>query len=92
MHKGGKRWVTEYTMTQCYGGPEEGGWWYTVYEVVKSKKYSTARTAHAEQQRQFKNWEDYNRYNYDDRRIFCVESWKDLGIEDNSNKPRPIYE
>jgi len=27
--------VAVYEMGQSYGGPEEGGWWYTYYDLVK---------------------------------------------------------
>lgn len=30
-----KLFVTMYSVTRCYGGPEEGGWWYDWYEPVK---------------------------------------------------------
>lgn len=30
-------YVTIYKVEQAYGGPEEGGWWFNVYEAVKSK-------------------------------------------------------
>ena len=26
-----KHFVNVYTVEQCYGGPEEGGWWYSYY-------------------------------------------------------------
>lgn len=29
-------WVTVYGRRLCYGGPEEGGWWYDHDEVVES--------------------------------------------------------
>lgn len=29
-------WVNVYRVDRCYGGPEEGGWWYDVYECVES--------------------------------------------------------
>lgn len=28
--------LTLYSVTRCYGGPEEGGWWYDWYEHVRS--------------------------------------------------------
>lgn len=27
-------YVSLYEQTRCYGGPEEGGWWYTVYRFL----------------------------------------------------------
>jgi len=32
---------------QAYGGPEEGGWWYTVAEVVAFREYATQQEAEA---------------------------------------------
>lgn len=26
-------WLSRYTVEQCYGGPEEGGWWYDWWEL-----------------------------------------------------------
>jgi len=31
------RYVTAYRTSQAYGGPEEGGWWYTVYEPIETR-------------------------------------------------------
>jgi hypothetical protein len=30
-----KRYVVEYTLTREYGGPEEGGWYYDAYTMVR---------------------------------------------------------
>lgn len=30
------RFVSVYMVTRCYGGPEEGGWWYDSYELRAS--------------------------------------------------------
>lgn len=30
------RFVNAYEITQAYGGPEEGGWWYYVHEPIES--------------------------------------------------------
>lgn len=29
-------WVTAYEVDRCYGGPEEGGWWYDTGRVLES--------------------------------------------------------
>lgn len=29
-------YVNVYEITRCYGGPEEGGWWYDEGEIVES--------------------------------------------------------
>jgi len=31
-------YVTAYTVTRHYGGPEEGGWWYDWYEFLRSER------------------------------------------------------
>lgn len=28
-------WVNVYEYTRCYGGPEEGGWWFDGYEFLE---------------------------------------------------------
>lgn len=33
--------VSIYRHSQCYGGPEEGGWWYDRYELVGSKPFQS---------------------------------------------------
>lgn len=30
------QWVTAYEVELCYGGPEEGGWWYRAGTVIES--------------------------------------------------------
>ncbi len=37
--------VTVYESTRCYGGPEEGGWWYTHREAAESFIFSSRRKA-----------------------------------------------
>lgn len=88
----GQRFVTEYTETQCYGGPEEGGWYYWVLEVNHCQKFSSNKTARRVLDKKNKEYRDYNRNNYDDKRYFTIENKKELGKRDNSNEPRPHYE
>jgi hypothetical protein len=33
-------WVSLYEETQQYGGPEEGGWWYTHYELSNGRGFT----------------------------------------------------
>lgn len=28
-------WVNVYSVSRCYGGPEEGGWWYDAGECIE---------------------------------------------------------
>ena len=30
------KFLTAYTVDRCYGGPEEGGWWYDNYQPIAS--------------------------------------------------------
>lgn len=36
-----KVWVNVYKIERCYGGPEEGGWWYNHYECIHSVETTT---------------------------------------------------
>ena len=33
------KFIGAYAVERCYGGPEEGGWWYDQYEHLKSVPY-----------------------------------------------------
>jgi hypothetical protein len=37
--------VTIYAVTLCYGGPEEGGWWWDRYEPMESRRVPLRRVA-----------------------------------------------
>ena len=40
------RWaVTTYRVTCCYGGPEEGGWWYNWWQVHNVRTFATQAAA-----------------------------------------------
>ena len=41
------RFVSLYRSVQVYGGPEEGGWWYTVNALEASKRVPTVEAAEA---------------------------------------------
>ncbi len=47
----GRQYVSAYTVQKAYGGSEEGGWWYDVYELIDTIPVAT-RTA-AEKVRKF---------------------------------------
>ena len=34
-------YVSLYRVEQCYGGPEEGGWWYDLWTIVRYKPVQT---------------------------------------------------
>jgi hypothetical protein len=38
-------WVSVYRRHQCYGGPEEGGWWYDVDQLHGTVPFATRSTA-----------------------------------------------
>lgn len=85
----GKRFVTVYGRIQCYGGAEEGGWYYDVYEHLYSKKCSTAKGVKREIERLQNLYNPHNSYSYD--YYITSESLKELGCEDTTNSPRPHY-
>jgi len=87
----GRRYVTTYKKTQCYGGPEEGGWWYDVYVAVGTKKYSSNKVAEQVAQK-FNDSPDRDFEDRHERSVALVESKKTLHKSDTSNKPRPRYE
>ena len=42
------RWaVTTYRVTRCYGGPEEGGWWYNWWQVHRVRTFASRFAAEA---------------------------------------------
>ena len=43
--------LSAYTVEQCYGGPEEGGWWYSWYTFQGAKRYETTEAAEAARDR-----------------------------------------
>lgn len=92
----GKRYVVTYELTQHYGGPEEGGWWYWVITPCSWEKYSSNRSARFIKEKLEFEWRDYNKNRSNSNQghafSFNVESKKELGKLDTSNKPRPRYE
>jgi hypothetical protein len=38
-------WVSVYRRHQCYGGPEEGGWWHDVDQLLGTIPFATRSTA-----------------------------------------------
>ena len=45
--KASPMWVSVYKGQSLYGGPEEGGWFYDVWELVGGLKFPTEETANA---------------------------------------------
>ena len=40
-------WLSVYIRESCYGGPEEGGWWYTQMAFEGGKRFATREAAEA---------------------------------------------
>lgn len=63
--------VTVYEVTKCYGGPEEGGWWYNWQEAVQVTVFRSLRKARVYMRQQFAlaridamlRRKDYDHYN-----------------------------
>jgi hypothetical protein len=81
-------WYTNvYSVTRCYGGPEEGGWWYDEGEPVESLCFSSEPAAHqAADELHLK----YPR----NKEIRCIDFW--ICVEKHPAQPfpkvRPHYE
>ena len=45
--KANPAFVSVYSHGQCYGGPEEGGWWYDVVKLVGSRRFPHREEAEA---------------------------------------------
>ena len=81
-------YVSLYREADYYGGPEEGGWYYPVMELLDSiacypGKHQAAKI------RQAKKWlaEDWQGHRY-----LEVTVEKKLGARDTTQAPAPIYE
>ena len=42
---GAERFVSLYVRDRLYGGPEEGGWWYSVIALVRYQEFATEEQA-----------------------------------------------
>ena len=43
-------YVSIYLVQNCYGGAEEGGWWYDWYNLEDSYRFADEETAYAKAQ------------------------------------------
>lgn len=76
-----KRYVSTYENVRCYGGPEEGGWYYSVMELVDVRYFGSnkkARTEIATMELPY-------------RQSAYIETAKNVGRKDTTNAPRPYY-
>jgi hypothetical protein len=79
------RYVNVYSVTQAYGGPEEGGWWYSHYAPIKSVAARTMRLAKKrlkEIKPQFSNPNQYGKILY--ASPDCLDSVDDIEPNDMS--------
>jgi hypothetical protein len=79
------RWaVTTYRVTRCYGGPEEGGWWYNWWQVQNVRTFGTQVAAESACERERKYLADMNgNATSDDARYnrWCLQMAERLGID-----------
>jgi hypothetical protein len=55
------RWaLTTYRVTRCYGGPEEGGWWYNWWQVHTVRTFGSQTAAEAARVQSCKYLADMN--------------------------------
>uniref|UniRef100_A0A6M3LX26 Uncharacterized protein n=1 Tax=viral metagenome TaxID=1070528 RepID=A0A6M3LX26_9ZZZZ len=76
---------------QAYGGPEEGGWWYTVGEVVALREYATVADAEAAAARVEALAEEYSLQAQREHGEHCLRSmeWLDQRGLDADYLPEP---
>jgi len=81
-------YVNVYMTNKEYGGPEEGGWWYDVGEVISSTKYHSKMEA----EKQKLNMQEYcNTMNFgkhEPSSVLC-EGWYTVWVEDEPAKNFP---
>jgi hypothetical protein len=84
----GKHYVSLYESERVYGGPEEGGWWYTVYNHIASRAFDYLRAA-----------EDFAGQAWDRLEASepCGSRYRIVtedtpGSRDNSRDPAPVWE
>lgn len=89
--------VSEYEVDRCYGGPEEGGWWFyrshfvrlvTPRNVDRATAFAIARRKNKAQRDYLDSLSFYER-RAEDKITFCVE--RKPRYKDNSKDPRPHY-
>jgi len=79
-------YVNVYEITRCYGGPEEGGWWYDTGVTLISEEVSNMEEAY---NRRLELLEDYPRT---DRRYSVLGGDDyDILIEDTPGEDFPAY-
>ena len=90
MKRKNKTCVSTYFVQRCYGGPEEGGWWYDAYEFVDSKTTNKIQANHMKSKilKSFGKQRDLNSVLCSG--IYTVIIEKNVG--DNTTKEIPYYD
>lgn len=90
--------VVAFGISRAYGGPEEGGWWYDITEVIEVRRAFGFKDgfAHAKELRNKHAQPEYNRYSManhgePDVYIRCVYSEDDPRMPKETTE-RPRYE
>lgn len=90
---GGDFWVNEYILDRCYGGPEEGGWWYNTGIIIGTHRFSDPKAADRAAERLYKQKGGKEKYKLGS--ILCSGVY---GVRLETNKGRnfpqhrPYYE
>jgi hypothetical protein len=94
-------YISEYSVSRHYGGPEEGGWWYDIREFVKTWAAYTdgddALTVCRRLNVETQEAEREDRHHYGRGSVLGGEDceWtveRHPAEEDNTREPRPHYE
>jgi hypothetical protein len=85
----GKHHVSLYERERVYGGPEEGGWWYTVYTYIASRAFEYLRAA---EDFAGQAWDRVEQTNEFRGSCYTIVMEDTPGSEDNSRDPAPVWE
>lgn len=86
-----RRYVSVYRVYRCYGGPEEGGWWYDTYERITSVATSKVKLESTYRKLK-KKWESQNTrplHSVLNTGSYCV--LKERNIGEHETKEIPYY-
>lgn len=78
----GKRYISVYESERCFGGHEEGGWYFTVFSLLYTKKYSTSKGTRIKHKRMVNALPSH---------CVIIESKRDIGHLESINKTTPRY-
>jgi hypothetical protein len=76
-------YISVYSVGQAYGGPEEGGWWYTTYEHEASIPFEAEVTFRLH----VRDDADPNDYPLDDVNVFTTDEGEQCWWEEAEIKP-----